>query len=60
MKKKKLKVIYTSLWDTATAEQKKEYQRRIDQVYDIIFEDIDLLSLSDQINRDRKAGKKSL
>ena len=60
MKKKKLNVVYTSLWDTATKEQKKEYQRRIDQVYDIIFEDIDLLSLSDQINRDRKAGKKSL
>lgn len=39
-KKRKLKVIYRSLWDTASPEQKKEYQRRLDSVYDYIFDKI--------------------
>ena len=40
MKKNKLKVVFHSLWNTATEEQKKEYQQRIDDAYDIIFEDV--------------------
>jgi ClpP class serine protease len=40
MKKNKLKVVFHSLWDTATEEQKKEYQQRIDDAYDIIFEEV--------------------
>lgn len=35
--KKKLKVIYKSNWDTATPEQKKEFQDRLDRAYDMIF-----------------------
>ena len=40
MKKKTLKVVYHSLWNTATEEQKIEYQQRIDDAYDIIFEEV--------------------
>lgn len=40
MKKEKLKIKYISLWNTATDEQKKEYQQKIDQAYDIIFQKV--------------------
>jgi len=40
MKKKKLKVVYKSLWDTATDEQKKEYKIKNDQAYDILFSEV--------------------
>jgi|GEM_PF-4582327 len=40
MKKNKLKIKYISLWDTATEEQKKEYQQRINHAYEIIFREI--------------------
>ena len=38
MKRKPLTVVYKSLWDTATPEQKKEYQKNLDSVYDYIFD----------------------
>lgn len=60
MKKKKLKVKYISLWATATPKRKKEYQRRVNQAYDIIFEDISVLSFPNQINGNRETHKKSL
>ncbi len=41
MKRKCPEVVYKSLWTTATEEQKKEYQERIDQAFDIIFDDVD-------------------
>lgn len=37
---KTIKVAYKSLWDTATPEQKVEYQRRLDSIYDYIFDKI--------------------
>jgi len=40
MKKQKLKVVYHSLWNNATEEQKKEYQQRIHEAYAIIIEEI--------------------
>jgi len=40
MKRKPLTVKYVSLWDTTTPEQKKEYQKRMDRVYDMLFEKI--------------------
>ncbi len=40
MKRKPLTVKYVSLWDTATPEQKIEYQKSLDDVYDYIFDKI--------------------
>ena len=40
MKKKTLKVVYHSLWDNATEEQKKEYRQRIHEAYSIIIEEV--------------------
>ena len=40
MKKQKLKVVYHSLWNNATEEQKKEYQQRIHEAYAIIIEEV--------------------
>ncbi len=51
MKKKKMRVIYKSLWNTSTEEQKKESQQRIDQAFDIIFSDIEL-DLTDKSNNE--------
>ena len=39
MSKQKLTIKYISLWDSATPEQKEEYQRNIDHVYDMIFKE---------------------
>ena len=36
------RITYKSLWDTAKKEEKKEMVKRIDNAYDIIFEDITL------------------
>jgi len=36
-KRKKLKIKFVNLWETATEEQKKAYQADIDHVYDMIF-----------------------
>ncbi len=55
MKKKKLKIKYISFRATATDEQKKDYQRKIDQAFDIIFNDIDLdltdKSINNKVNK---------
>lgn len=40
MKRKDIKVVYKSLWETATPEQRREYQKRLDEVYDMLFREI--------------------
>jgi len=40
MKKKKIKVIYESNWDSATSQQKREFTERLNQSYDILFQRI--------------------
>mgnify|MGYP001568015808 CR=1 FL=1 len=38
MKKiKKYKIIYESMWESATPEQRKELQERLDRAYDFLF-----------------------
>ena len=37
-KRKKLKIKFINLWETATEEQKKAYQADIDHAYGIIFD----------------------
>lgn len=56
MKKKKLKVVFHNLWFSATEEQKKEYQQRIDQAFDLIFRDIEL-DLTDKSNNEKNKLK---
>lgn len=40
MKRKDIKVVYKSLWKTATPEQRREYQKRLNKVYDMLFQEI--------------------
>lgn len=40
MKRLKLKVVYKSNWNTITNEQKKEYSKKICEVYDVLFQQI--------------------
>lgn len=59
-RKNTLKVVYTSLWDTATPEQRKESLRRIDEAYEVIFNEVDELYFPHQVNGDRKTREKPL
>lgn len=36
-KTKRLKVVYESEWSTASPEQRKEFARRLDRIYDLLF-----------------------
>ena len=40
MKKRNFKIIYKSNWETATKEQKEEFQKRIDMAYDYLFDQV--------------------
>jgi len=45
MKKKNLKVVCKDLWNTATDEQKNEYKTKIDQAFDLLFNEVQITKL---------------
>lgn len=40
LKKKKLRLSYKSNWNNATPAQKKEFQIRLDEAYDMLFKKV--------------------
>ena len=55
--KKTIKVVYKSLWDTATPEEKIQYKKKLDSVYDLIFDKIET-KLREEQSKDARVGKR--
>lgn len=60
-KRRPLTVVYESLWETATPEQKKEYERNLNEVYFMLFDEIAEKYGKELANsRTKKRNKKSI